>query len=79
LPFAQFFNVEGIMKSYPIILTVAQVAAALDTTPVHIRHLLRTGILPGFKKGLKVWGIFQEELDKWIEGRRNTSTKEAAK
>lgn len=59
------------MKSYPIILSVNQVAATLGTTAVHIRRLLRDGVMPGFKKGLKVWGIYQEELDKWIAGRRN--------
>jgi excisionase family DNA binding protein len=51
-------------------LTVEQVAERLSLTPRHVRDLIRTGVLPGFKRGVRVWGVVLADLEKWIKSRQ---------
>lgn len=53
------------------LLTVEEVAQKLKMHPDHIKRLLRAGKIPGYKiEGS--WRVKQDELEKWIEDRKNT-------
>ena len=52
------------------LLTVEEVAQKLKMNPDHIKRLLRSGKIPGYKiEGS--WRVKQSELDRWIEDRKN--------
>jgi len=52
-------------------LTVSQVSERLALTPRHVRDLLKAGIIPGFKRGLRCWGVLLVELERWLSSRGN--------
>lgn len=56
-------------------LTVNQVAERLSLTPRHVRDLLKSGALCGFKRGLRSWGVLLVELEKWLSSRGNQPQK----
>lgn len=58
-----------------MVLTVEQVSERLSLTPRHIRDLIREGIIPGFRRGKRVWGVLLAELEKWLEARQRPTPK----
>ena len=54
-----------------MVLTCDQVAERLSLTPRHVRELLKDGIIPGFKRGKRAWGVNLVELEKWLTTRSN--------
>lgn len=58
-----------------MILTVEQVAERLSLTTRHVRELLQRGSLPGFKRGIRVWGVMLADLEKWIKAKQKAGAK----
>jgi len=59
-----------------MVLTVDQVAGQLKLPPAHVREMLRDGILPGFKRSKRLWGVLLVELEKWLSSRGNQNPQE---
>lgn len=56
-------------------LTVGQVAERLCLTPRHVRDLIKDGVIPGFKRGVRCWGVLLIDFEKWLSSRCNQSDK----
>ncbi len=52
-----------------MVLTVEQVAERLQLPPAHIREMIREGVLPGFRRSKRLWGVLLVELEKWLSSR----------
>lgn len=52
-------------------LTTAQVAERLAIKEEQIRTMIRRGVLPAFKAGLKVWRVEADALEAFIKSRSN--------
>lgn len=50
-----------------MILTVDQVAERLQLPPAHVREMIREGLLPGFKRSKRLWGVSEEGLSEYIK------------
>lgn len=61
------------------VLTVPEVAKRLSMTTSHVRALIKTGIIPGFRRGKRFWGVLLVELEKWITGRHQPKAQEGEK
>lgn len=54
-----------------MVLTVEQVSERLQLPPAHVREMIREGVLPGFKRSKRLWGVLLVELEKWLSSRGN--------
>lgn len=54
-----------------MVLTVEQVSEKLQLPQAHIREMIRNGVLPGFKRSKRLWGVLLVELEKWLSSRGN--------
>jgi excisionase family DNA binding protein len=61
-----------------MLLTVQQAADRLNLTPRHVRALVQSGALKGYKRGIRAWGIEDQDLDSFIT-RQDESTREQKK
>lgn len=52
-----------------MVLTVDQVAEKLQVSPANVREMIRDGILPGFKRSKRLWGVLLADLEKWFSSR----------
>lgn len=59
-----------------MVLTVEQVAEKLQLPQAHIREMIREGVLPGFKRSKRLWGVLLVELEKWLTSRSANGSKE---
>lgn len=58
-----------------VMLTTEQVAQRTALSIRHVRNLLVSGALPGVKRGIRSWGVFESKLDKWLLSRGNQPAK----
>lgn len=56
-----------------LLLTIPEAAARLRLSPRGLYGLIRRGIIPAVRRGIKQWGVFEADLTAWLEGRRNTT------
>lgn len=59
-----------LLADYPPMMTVKDVAAALNQRALTINGWLKNGTLPGMKIG-KTWRISREQLAEWVANRSN--------
>ncbi len=52
------------------VLTVPEVAQRLRLGERAVRRLLTDGIIPGFKRGVRCWGVFLADFEKWLSEQR---------
>lgn len=60
-----------------MVLTTEQVSQRTNLTIRQVRNLLVAGVLPGFKRGIRSWGVLLAELEKWLSSRGNQKPKAA--
>lgn len=52
------------------VLTVPEIAKRLRLGERTVRRLLIEGIIPGFKRGVRCWGVFLADFEKWLTEQR---------
>lgn len=56
---------------FDMVLTTDQVAQRLNFTSRHVRILFQTGVIGGFKRGVRSWGIYLADFERWLSSRGN--------
>jgi len=54
-----------------MVLTPKQAGERLQLPAAHVREMIREGVLPGFRRSKRLWGILLSELEKWLSSRGN--------
>lgn len=58
-----------------MVLTTEQVSQRTNLTPRQVRNLLIAGIIPGFKRGIRSWGVMLADFEKWLKARQRAGAK----